>query len=385
MTTDTIFQGDVPSVTDATDGTNYTMGTQFIPNGNWWATKVRWYAPLTSPGATLLPVQWQIWDEFTTTILASGVLGSITPGAWNEVALGAPLHLTSGKTYIVSGVSDRYTNTGHYFDAGVTRTLLSTPVSAGKFTDIGSSTTPAMPTAQFASGAYFWDVTLTDVDPGSGGSQSSSGTITGHNTISAAVSRQSVVTGTVTGHNTLSSSTAKTVATAGTIAGHGSLGGVASGGDVDIPLGADYDIGEIMDALATTFNGVPTGQLISGIPQTMMASAEVIGAIEPPAIVFELDDQELNLDMAAGADQLNVTGLVLVTYADSDGAQRALWSFLSRKRSSGLFRLYAALEANQSLGGLVSYAIIKTVRNIGIITYSGVDYLGAELVIEVVS
>jgi hypothetical protein len=67
------------------------------------------------------------------------------------------------------------------------------------------------------------------------------------------------------------------------------------------------------------------------------------------------------------------------------GAQRALWRFLSRKESSGVARLKQALEADQTLGGLVSYAVMTNVRNIGIVTYNGVDYLGAELIIEVVS
>jgi hypothetical protein len=148
---------------------------------------------------------------------------------------------------------------------------------------------------------------------------------------------------------------------------------------------ANYDIGEIMDALASVFDGVETGDEIGGVAITLECHPEVTGQVEPPAIVLELDDQSWDLNMGHGADSFAIIALALVQFQDSDNAQRALWAFLSRKASAGAVRLKAALEADQTLGGLVSYAIMTGVRNIGIITYNGVDYLGAELLIEVVS
>lgn len=148
---------------------------------------------------------------------------------------------------------------------------------------------------------------------------------------------------------------------------------------------ADYDLNEVFDALAATFNGVETGDEIGGVPQTMEAHSEVVGQVSTPAIVLELDDQDLNLNMGAGADSFAITALLLLDDQDDSDAQRRLRSFISRKSGSGMMRLIAALEANQTLGGLVSYAIMSTVRGVGHVTYSGVDYLGAELVIEVMS
>jgi hypothetical protein len=148
---------------------------------------------------------------------------------------------------------------------------------------------------------------------------------------------------------------------------------------------ADYDIGQVMDALAAVFNGVETGDEIDGVAITLECQAEVGGQVDVPAVVLELDDQTWDLNMGSGADSLGIVAVVLVQYQEAEGAQRALWSFLSRKEGSGFLRLKAALEADQTLGGLVSYAIMTTVRNIGIITYGNVDYLGAEMIIEVVS
>lgn len=148
---------------------------------------------------------------------------------------------------------------------------------------------------------------------------------------------------------------------------------------------ADYDIGQVMDALAATFNGVETGQEFDGVAQVITCRAEITGQLEPPAVVLEIDDQEWDLNMGSGADAFSVVAAVLVQYQDAEGAQRALWSFLSRHPAAGVARLKAALEANQTLGGLVSYAVMTRVRSIGVVTYGAVDYLGAEIVIGVMS
>lgn len=148
---------------------------------------------------------------------------------------------------------------------------------------------------------------------------------------------------------------------------------------------ADYDLNEVMDALAALFSGVETGDEIGGVAITMEAHSEVVGQVDPPAVVFELDDQTWDLNMGDGADSFQVVALVLITYQDAQNAQRTMRSFLSRKVTSGMMRLKATLEADQTLGGLVSYAIMTGVRNIGQVTYSGIDYMGAELIIEVVS
>jgi hypothetical protein len=149
--------------------------------------------------------------------------------------------------------------------------------------------------------------------------------------------------------------------------------------------GADYDLEEVMPALAAVFNGVETGDEIGGVPVTITCNPEVPTAVEVPAVVLEMDDQEWDLNMGHGADGFTVIAVALVEYQAADNAQRALWRFLSRKPTAGIARLKTALEADQTLGGLVSYAIMSRVRSIGIVTYGNVDYLGAEIVIEVMS
>lgn len=146
-----------------------------------------------------------------------------------------------------------------------------------------------------------------------------------------------------------------------------------------------YDLNEIFDACARTFNGLDTGDDLNGQSRTVTGYAEVVGNIQVPAVVLELDDITFDLEMGDGADGLSIMATVLVQTADAKSAQRALRAFLSRKPTAGVARLKAALEANPTLDGTVSYAVLGTVRRIGNITYDGVDYLGAELVIEAVT
>jgi hypothetical protein len=148
---------------------------------------------------------------------------------------------------------------------------------------------------------------------------------------------------------------------------------------------AEYEIEEIMDALAERFHGLDTGDTLGGSVVELTAYATVPGNIEVPALVLELDDIAWDLNMGDGADGLSVVASCYIQAVDSKGAQRAMWRFLSRKSESGVGRLKAALEEDATLGGLVSFAHMTNARRIGQITYDGIDYLGAELIIEVVS
>lgn len=145
---------------------------------------------------------------------------------------------------------------------------------------------------------------------------------------------------------------------------------------------ANYDLNEILDALAAVFNGQETGDDYGGVAETISAYATVPGTLRVPAVVLELDDLDWDLAMGDGADGLQIVATVLVKTQETKGAQRALYAFLSRKPSSGHVRLKAALKADQTLDGLVSYLHMTTVRRIGLINYGGVDYQGAEIVIE---
>lgn len=148
---------------------------------------------------------------------------------------------------------------------------------------------------------------------------------------------------------------------------------------------ATYDLNAIFDAMAERLDGLETGQEIGGQAQTVTAYSEVTGNVQAPAVVLELDDITYDLDMGNGADGISVVATCLIQNVEAAGAQRALRTFMSRAEDAGVARLKAVMDEDPTLGGLVSYVQFSTVRRIGTLTYDGVDYLGAELIFEVMS
>jgi hypothetical protein len=148
---------------------------------------------------------------------------------------------------------------------------------------------------------------------------------------------------------------------------------------------ADYDLNAVADALAALFTGVATGDSLAAVASVLSAYSEVPDSITVPALVLELDSLDWDQSMQRGADAFTFVATVLVSSSESAVGQRALRTFLSAKATAGVARLKAILEANRTLGGLVSYADMTQVRRLGLITFAGTPYLGAEIDIEVVS
>lgn len=146
---------------------------------------------------------------------------------------------------------------------------------------------------------------------------------------------------------------------------------------------ASYDLNAVAAALAAVFNNLDTGETLGGVPLTLNAYADVMGQIEVPALVLELDDLVWDETMGAGSDSFTFLAHLLVETQDEQVGQARLRSFMSR--DGGMGKIKAALEADQTLGGLVSYAHMTGVRRIGNVVYNDVAYLGAELPIEVMS
>jgi hypothetical protein len=152
---------------------------------------------------------------------------------------------------------------------------------------------------------------------------------------------------------------------------------------VSVP--ADYDLNAIFDALETLFDDLATGDEIGGEAVTLAAYSEVVGNIQAPAMVLELDDITWDETMGGGSDSFVILATILVQDVDTAGAQRALRTFLSRKVTSGIGRLKARLATDPTLGGLVSYVQMGQARQMGRITYDQVEYMGVALPLEVVS
>jgi hypothetical protein len=144
---------------------------------------------------------------------------------------------------------------------------------------------------------------------------------------------------------------------------------------------AGYDLNAIADALADQLGSLQAGQY-DGQQQMVTVTSEVTGVASVPAIGIELDTVNWDVTMARGADAFVFLAYLLVSTAESPDGQRLIRSLLS---TGGLATsVKDTIEANRTLGGLVSYAVATRVRSIGAIKYAGVDYLGAVIEIEVV-
>lgn len=147
-------------------------------------------------------------------------------------------------------------------------------------------------------------------------------------------------------------------------------------------MAATYDLNAIADALEARFEGVSMFQ-VNGLDVPLNVTSEVDGQVQIPALVILLDDIDWDLTFQRGADAFTFLVQVLLQSADSEGGQRILRSALS---TGGVgTRIKDLLNQDKTLGGLVSYADMAGTRRIGNIQYSGIDYVGAEILIEVVA
>jgi len=374
--TESLFTGQTPAQNNQNDGTpTITRGVTLAFGVAGTITHVRWWCPVTNTGTYTVAV-WELTSGSAGTLLQSKVhVGSPSSNGWNTTALDTPVMIDLAKAYRI-GVNNsegRYVASPGAFTGAIVNGDITGPAdggTAGGFTIaqgvFNISAALAFPNSHAGGSTnYFADVLF---EPSGDGGP----------TAAAALSLPAL-----------------TLAASGTVDPNASgtltlpaldLSGTATAEADSLPQeGTSYEIGEIMDALAGTFNGVPTGDVLNGVAQIISCAAEVPAQISVPAVVLEIDDLDWDLNMGAGADGFTVLATVLVQFQDMTGAQRELWRFLSRRNTAGVARLKAALQANQTLGGTVSYAVFSRVRSIGTIEYNKVPYLGAELIIEIVS
>jgi hypothetical protein len=374
--TQSLFTSQTPAQNNQNDGTpTITRGATLTFGVAGTITHVRWWCPVTTTGTYTVAV-WELTSGSAGTLLQSKVhVGTPSSNGWNTTALDTPVTIDTAKGYRI-GVNNsegRYVASAGGFTGAIVNGDITGPAdggTAGGFTIaqgvFNISGAIAFPNSHAGGSTnYFADVLF---EPSGDGGPTATAAL---NLPALQLAASGTVDPNASGTLTLPAL---------------DLSGTATAEADSLPQeGTAYEIGEIMDALAGTFNGVPTGDTLSGVAQTIQCSAEVPGQISVPAIVLEIDDLDWDLNMGAGADGFTVLATVLVQFQDMAGAQRELWRFLSRRNTAGVARLKAALEANKTLGATVSYAIFSRVRSIGTIEYNKVPYLGAELIIEIVS
>lgn len=129
---------------------------------------------------------------------------------------------------------------------------------------------------------------------------------------------------------------------------------------------------QAMEALAAAFGSIPG----------LSTYAKPPGSIEAPALVVSKPSGEFadySVFMGDGGD-LDLVINVFVQWGDDDAAWDELRTFVAQ---SGAYSLFAAVNADPTLGGVVDSALVGQPTNFGPYTYGDLRYLGAEMPVEV--
>jgi hypothetical protein len=134
-------------------------------------------------------------------------------------------------------------------------------------------------------------------------------------------------------------------------------------------------VSAIRDGLADRLGTIPGLRVSDTVPGQVSTPAVIIkpGARGRDAIVF---DQTFG----RGSDALTFSVMVLVSTASDRTAQDALDAYLA---GEGEMSVKEAIEEEDTLGQIVSFAHVTGVREYGLVEYGGVHYLGADFTIEV--
>jgi hypothetical protein len=131
-------------------------------------------------------------------------------------------------------------------------------------------------------------------------------------------------------------------------------------------------VSAIRDGLKTRLATVPGLRAHDVVPDVM----------NPPAAIVQLEDISFDATMGRGSDRLTFTVTLFVSNAWNRTAQDNLDAYLAGEGASSI---KAAIEADETLASVVSFAWVMGVRNYGDFEFAGQSYYGAEFVIEVMT
>jgi hypothetical protein len=108
------------------------------------------------------------------------------------------------------------------------------------------------------------------------------------------------------------------------------------------------------------------------------------GQVETPGAVIRSGSPFIiyGTSVADGSHDYTFSVLLLVSIAQGAPSQEVLDPYLD---PTGTDSVVAAIEADSDLGGVCDSAAVTQVVNAGLVSWAGVDYLGAELLVSVLA
>ena len=113
----------------------------------------------------------------------------------------------------------------------------------------------------------------------------------------------------------------------------------------------------------------------------LRATANRFGQVNPPmAVIVPQTGTLIRYSVTLDAEtDYNLRAVLLVSEGDSASGQDLLDAYLS---PSGPQSVYAAVQADPTLGGQVSYAAVIEATGYGLTTWNGVEYLAVSLILN---
>lgn len=128
----------------------------------------------------------------------------------------------------------------------------------------------------------------------------------------------------------------------------------------------------IRTAIATNLSTVSGLRTAYRVPETLTPP---IAVVMPPSI-------EYDKVMARGADTLEIRVMVFVGRMDTRTAEDLLDGYAD---STGSTSIKTAIESSKTLGGIVSYARVTSMREVGPVVVGDTAYLAATFVVTVLT
>ncbi len=112
------------------------------------------------------------------------------------------------------------------------------------------------------------------------------------------------------------------------------------------------------------------------------ATANRFGQVNPPmGVVVPQTGRLITYSQTFdGETDYNLRLVMLVSEGDSSSGQDALDTYLS---PTGGNSIYAAVQADPTLGGAVSYCAVIEATGYGLMNWNGVDYLACSLILNI--
>ena len=192
---DTLFDFQLPQVSNANDSSSVNLGMQFTTTVNGTVTGVRFYKDAGNTGT-------HVGDLWTAggTLLAQGTFTNETASGWQTMTFSSPVAVTAGTTYVVSYLAPNggYSYTGQAFASAVTNGPITGLASGGVTPGNGLysyGSTSMLPSHSYNSSSYSVDVLF---NPGGTVTTTTNTTTTATNTTTTATNTTTTTTNTTT-------------------------------------------------------------------------------------------------------------------------------------------------------------------------------------------